>query len=378
MQFLKEIKYRKVNFLLSVIGVMAAVALMVVFITMTRASQNETRRLTRDMGFNLRIVPEETDMNQFWIAGYSERTMPQKYVQKLVDAKAIYYAHLTATLHKRIVWNDIEVMLTGISPDELEVGQKKKSKMIFAIAPEKVYVGYEIANKFKIKTGDKIDILGQSFEVERTLTEAGSDDDIRFYFDLKKLQSLVDMEGRINEIMALNCMCSTKGDDPLAALREQMEQILPDTKVIMNKSIAVSRERQRKMVDSYFELILPVVLLICALWIAGMAMLNAMQRRHEVGILRAIGYSTFKVALLFFQRAALAGVIGACLGFVIGNWFSLSYGPDIFKVTVKSIKADYILLGWSLLLAPLFAIIASFIPVMNTISQQPAQILKED
>ncbi len=47
MLFLKEIKYRKLNFLLGVLGVVAAVAMVVVFITMTKASQNETRRLTR-------------------------------------------------------------------------------------------------------------------------------------------------------------------------------------------------------------------------------------------------------------------------------------------------------------------------------------------
>ena len=77
-----------------------AVAIVVLFFMMTTASQNETRRLTRDMGFNLRIIPEETDMNDFWISGYSDRTMPEDFVAKLVDAKSFYYAHLTATLHK--------------------------------------------------------------------------------------------------------------------------------------------------------------------------------------------------------------------------------------------------------------------------------------
>jgi len=378
MQFLKEIRYRKFNFLLAILGVVAAMALVVVFITMTKASQNETRRLTRDMGFNLRIVPQETDMNQFWISGYSDRTMPESYVNKLVDENSIYYAHLTSTLHKKIIWENIEVILTGISPDELEVGDKKKSKMIFAIEPLKVYVGYELAKSKQLKVGDKISVLGQSFEIERTLAESGSDDDVRLYFDLKTLQRLVKMEGRINEIMALNCLCSTKGDDPLGALRQQLESVLPDTKVIMNKTIAVSRERQRKMMSSYFEVILPVVLIICALWIGGMAMLNTLQRRHEVGILRALGFRTFKVSMLFFQRAVLAGIIGALLGFGIGTWFSMQYGPVVFKVTAQSIKPVYSLLWWGVVAAPLFAVLSSFIPIMHAVSQQPAQILKED
>ncbi|MCK5701390.1 MAG: hypothetical protein KAI29_09565 [Cyclobacteriaceae bacterium] len=376
--FWKEIRYRKFNFLLGLLGVVTAVALVIMFFTMTKASQNETRRLTRDMGFNLRIVPKETDMNTFWISGYSDRTMPESYVNRLVDEKSIYYAHLTATLPKKIIWQDNEVILTGISPDELEPKGSIKSKMIFAIDPSKVYVGYELAKSLELKKGDHVEILRHSFEVERTLAESGSDDDIRLYFDLHRLQELVKMQGRINEIMALNCMCSTEGDNPLEVLRQELENTLPETKVIMNSTIAVSRERQRKMMDNYFEMILPVMFIICALWIGGMAMINVLQRRNEIGLLRAIGFGTLKISMLFFNRAILAGVIGALLGFGLGTWISLEFGAEVFKVTAKSIKPIYKLLWWALLAAPFFAAMSAFIPIMYAISQQPAQILKED
>lgn len=376
--FWKEILYRKINFILGLIGVIAAVTLLVIFFTMTKASQNETRRLTRDMGFNLRIVPKGTDMNTFWISGYSNKTMPESYVNRLVDEKSIYYAHLTSTLHKKIIWNDIEVILSGISPDELEPGGGNKSKMIFAIDPAKVYVGYELAQSLNLENGEVIDVLGKSFVIEQTLSETGSEDDIRIYFDLSTLQQLVKMEGRINEIMALNCMCSTEGDDPLGVLREELESILPEAKVIMNKSIAVSRERQRKMMDSYFEVILPIVMVICALWIGGMATINVLQRRNEIGLMRAIGFGTMEISVLFFNRAVLMGIAGAIVGFGIGTWMSLDYGPEVFKVTAKSIIPIYSLLWWALLLAPLYAILSSFIPIMHAVSQPPAQILKED
>lgn len=376
--FWKEILYRKFNFILGLLGVITAVALVVMFFTMTKASQNETRRLTRDMGFNLRIVPKETDMNTFWISGYSDRTMPESYVDKLVDEKSIYYAHLTATLHKKIIWQDKEVILTGISPDEKEPGGGNKSKMIFAIEPSKVYVGFELARSLNLRQGDNIEVLGKSFEIERTLAESGSDDDVRLYFDLNSLQQLVKMVGRINEIMALNCMCSTEGDDPLGALRNNLEQVLPEAKVIMNKYIAVSRERQRKMMDNYFEVILPIVLVICAFWIGGMTMINVSQRRHEIGILSALGFSTIKISSLFFNRVAFMGVIGALVGFGLGTWISLEYGPEVFKVTSRSIAPIYNLLYWALFAAPLFAVVSAFIPIMYAISRQPAQVLKEE
>jgi putative ABC transport system permease protein len=377
MFFLKEIRYRKFNFLLGVVGMVIAVAIVVLFFMMTTASQNETKRLTRDMGFNLRIIPAETDMNNYWVSGYSDHTMPEDFVDKMVEAKSFYYAHLTATLHKRIQWKNKEVVLTGISPDELETNGSTKSKMIFAVEPEKVYVGYEIANDFNIREGDQLPVLGKEYLVERTLAETGSEDDIRIYFDLKELQGLLKMEGRINEIMALNCLCTADGDDPLEELRIQLGEVLPNTKVIMNKTVAVARERQRKMMDNYFAVLLPIILIGCVLWVGTFSMLNVLQRKTEIGTMRATGFGNWKIARLFFARALLTGLVGAVLGFFLATWLGLEYGSEIFKVTVRSVKPIYALLYKALLLAPLFASLAAFIPIVLAIKQEPAEVLKE-
>ena len=74
----KEIIHRKSNFILSLLAVTCAVTFFVAFFTANEASKRETIRLTRDMGFNLRIIPKETDMNSFWIQGYSDLFMPEK------------------------------------------------------------------------------------------------------------------------------------------------------------------------------------------------------------------------------------------------------------------------------------------------------------
>ncbi len=378
MLFLKEIVYRKFNFLLGAFGVTTAVAIVVIFIVMTKASGNETRRLTRDMGFNLRIIPESTNMNDFWISGHSNNTMPENYVNILVDKKSFYYAHLTATLHKKIEWNSLETILIGISPKELEPSGKQKSKMIFAIPKGKIYVGYELALAEGIKKGDRISVLGTEFLVERTLAETGSGDDISLYFSLKDLQVLLKQEGQISEIMALNCLCSAEGDDPLEVLREQLALALPNAKVIMNKNIALARERQRKMMDNYFAVLLPIFLIVCAVWIAVISMNNVLQRKQEIGILRALGFSILKIARLFITRALAMGLVGAVFGFFIGTQLAMAYGAEVFKVTAKSVKPLYDLLFWSVFLAPLFAALLSSFPVIYAISRESAALLKEE
>jgi len=375
---LKEINHRKFNFILGCIAIVTAVALFVSFFTTSEASKRETIRLTRDMGFNLRVIPKATNMDQFWTTGFSARTMPEEYVFRFANRKDISYAHLTATLHKKITWRDMEVILTGIAA-EIEPSGKEKSAMAFIMKPGTVIIGYEVASSLGLKKGDTINILGKKLTVDKTLSECGSDDDIRIYAQLGDVQEILNMAGKINEIKALNCLCLTDDkQDPLVVLREQLEQLLPEAKVVMNRTIAVARESQRLMLEKYFAFIMPFVVVVCAAWIGTLAMINVRERKQEIGILRAIGYGGGKIAALFVGKALSLGIIGAVLGFGIGTVLSLIYGPEIFKVTAKMVKPIYGLLAWSLIVAPLFAVLSTFIPTMIAITQDPALTLKDE
>jgi len=126
---LKEVMQRKLNFLLSLLAIVIAVALFVSFFTTGEASKNETIRLMRDIGFNLRIIAKETNMEKFWRTGFSEHTMPESHVYELASHGGISYAHLTAILQKKVIWRDREIFLTGIAP-ELSPPGKKKTPMI--------------------------------------------------------------------------------------------------------------------------------------------------------------------------------------------------------------------------------------------------------
>ena len=375
----KEFIHRKLNSMLSLLAIVTAVALFVSFFTTGQASKRETTRLMRDMGFNLRIIPKESDMNKFWATGgVSEHTMPEEYVYRFAYQKGFYYNHLVATLKKRVSWRGREVILTGIAPKEVSPPGKKKKPMIFTIKPGTVHVGFELADSLGIEKGDEVDIFGSSFTVARRLPEMGSDDDIRIYGHLDDVQEILGMQDRINEIQALECVCFTMSPKEFrATLREQLAKVLPDAKVIEIQSIAIARQRQRWMVEKYFSLIMPFVIIVCAVWIGALAMMNVRERRYEIGIMRALGYSSSKIASLFLLKAAITGLIGAAVGFGIGTGLALSYGPEIFKVTAKMIKPLYGLLGWSVIAAPAFAALSSFIPAMVAVTQDPALTLRE-
>jgi ABC-type lipoprotein release transport system permease subunit len=374
----KEIFYRKLNFTLSVLAVFLAVTLFVSFYTTSEASKRETVRLTRDMGFNLRIIPEKTDMDQFWQYGFSSATMPEENLKRFMAHGDFSFAHLSATLHHKIRWQEMDIVLTGIS-DEIEPSGIQKSPMIHIIEPGTLVLGFEIARRLDLNEGDSVTLLGKEFILAKTLTESGNIDDIRVFARLEEIQDMLNMKGRINEIRALNCLCLTSEDqDPLLILRDQLKQVLPEAKIIMDKNIAIIREKQRLMFEKYFAFVIPFLVVACAVWIAMMVLINVKDRKYEIGVLRALGYGGGDIAALFLGKAIFIGLVGAVLGYIAGTAFSLIYGPDIFKVTAAAIKPMYQLLTWSLAAAIGFSVVSALLPTMIAITRDPAQILRGD
>jgi len=114
---LREIQHRKLNFLSAMVAVMVAVALFVGVLTVSDASRRETKRLMRDLGFNLLIVAQNTDMAGFWSRGYAREEMPEEYVTRLDNISAMTIRHLVARLQQEIEWHGRNVLLTGVIPE---------------------------------------------------------------------------------------------------------------------------------------------------------------------------------------------------------------------------------------------------------------------
>ena len=170
---------------------------------------------------------------------------------------------------------------------------------MYEIESGKIHVGYEISRKFNLARGQKITILGYDFLIERCLPESGSVDDVRVQMLRSDAQKALDLQGRINEIRAIDCLCLEQSEDAIGMLRSELERILPTAKVTQVKAVAKARNDQRKMANKYFVFIIPVVVIGCLVWLGMMTVINVRDRRAEIGLMRALGYGSRQISLLF-------------------------------------------------------------------------------
>ncbi|MEZ6103529.1 MAG: FtsX-like permease family protein [Pirellulaceae bacterium] len=372
---LREATYRWISFLLGTLAVAAGVAMCVALTITQEANQRETRRVTRDMGFNLRIVARDTDISQFLLREYSEHTLPEAALDTLANLKDVSYNHLVGVLQRPIQVADATAILMGITGERSPPGSEK-SPMVTAVEAGKVELGHQIANQLGAKKGDSITVAGTSFQVARVAPAMGTSDDVRIVANLSDAQAILQMPGQINEIKAIDCLCIAQTENPQALLQAAIEKALPDAQVIMLGAIAEARARQRQTSEKYAVFVTTAMLAVVAIWLAALAIVNVRQRTSEMGILRALGYGSSSIGTLVLGRAALLGLLAGIIGYLAGTWLATHYGPAIFPVTAKGIKPMTSLLWWSLLYAPLFSIVASLIPAALAISQDPAHSLR--
>ena len=456
---LAEIRYRKLNFVLSLFAVTIAVTLFVAGPmlvegyqreTQTQVAQwdkqvgeledrvdqlktamksvedetaeelaqleDETRRLMIGMGFNLMIVHKDTNMSDFWAADFAADDMPQEYVDRLAgDRRLTLVTHLVATLQQRITWQDRKVLLVGYLPESTQSHMRKKSPMGYYIAPGAVLLGYELGNGRK--AGEVINVLGKDFQIARVLPEQGSKEDITIAVHLKDAQEILGKPDRVNQIMALGCHCA---ESDLPNIREQLAEILPDARITEFRSIAVARAEQRDLVALKQQLILsemqanlkerekilaerkdilagmaasrariqrametlagvitPLVVLAAAVWVGLLALANVHERRTEIGLLRALGKGSGMIASLFLGKAALLGMLGAAVGFMLGTWLTGLLGVKALDVASGYFGIRYDVLLYALLGAPLLSAVASYLPTLSALVQDPAVVLRE-
>lgn len=372
---LRELLHRPLGAVLTVLAVAAAVALVNAFVLLARAGERETRRIQRDIGLNVLVLPAAADIDRYWVQGYSEHTLPEEYLGRVSDQEVAN--RLIPLLRRRVAWRGFEVMLTGIAPEVFQGGRAMAPVFGMRIDPGELVLGGAVAEALELGRGAAVELLGERFTVARVLAPAGTEEDVRVYADLAVVQRLLDLPGRIGEIQALECHCEEDVADPLALLRARLEPLLPGTRVIRRADAADARLRQRRQSERFLALLTPVAVLFCGLSIGALALINVRERRREIGVLRALGHGSGTVAALVLGRAALLGFLGALLGGAAGAGAAHALGPSIFRLAPGAVAADWRLAALGLAAAPLLAAVASLIPTALAVREDPVAALRE-
>jgi len=361
------------------------------------ALEDDYRKITKGLGFNVLILPHDQNLSELFANDFASKYMPEEYVERLAKSRIATIQHLLPSLQEKLKWPETErtIILVGARGEVPILLADAKKPILEAVPPGSIVLGWELHRSLKLKTGEKVKLLGREFVVGKLHPERGTKDDITVWINLKEAQTLLGRPGQINGILALECVCAA---DSLDKVRAEIGRVLPETQVIEFQSQTLARAEARQRAasearnaialekqnrarlrqerEAFAAVLIPLAALGAALWVTFLSFGNVRERRSEIGILRALGVGSRQILIIFLGRAMLMGLGGAILGcaagLLLGPAWQAGIGANPAALWLEAKLGGAVLVG-----APVIAALAGWLPAYAAAQQDPARVLSD-
>jgi putative ABC transport system permease protein len=159
----------------------------------------------------------------------------------------------------------------------------------------------------------------------------------------------------------------------ISSISYQIEQVLPGTDVHAIRRVADSEGKILAHVSSLLWIVTLAALIAAALAIAATSAAAVLERRAEIGVMKAIGATNTSVTALFLAEHLTLALIGGALGFALGTGLARALGESVFGTATAP---RLVLLPIIVALAALVALVGGLIPLRRAARFDPAPILR--
>ena len=258
---------------------------------------------------------------------------------------------------------------------------------------EDVLLGDHLAARLKRTPGQEIEIAGRPRRIAGILSTGGPEDD-QMVAPLPLAQQILGRPGAVRRIFV---SAVTKPEDAFArrdpksmspemydrwycspyaqSIAFQLQEAIPHShaeqirQVAQNEGIVLSR------IQGLMLLITLAALLASALAVSASMATAVIERRSEVGLMKALGAGNLAVAVLFFAEAGLLALLAGAAGFAGGALLAREIGHSIFdsRITIQPVLLPVILT-----IAVLVTFAGSAAAIRRAVKSDPVYALRGD
>ena len=167
------------------------------------------------------------------------------------------------------------------------------------------------------------------------IIEAGGEEDNQIIADIGVVQQLVGLGESSPNIMLVRMSIPGTPSEIERAIT-QISAALPDLDIRPIPQIAQAEGQLLPRIQGLIYAMVALILVLTALCVfASMAAL-AMERRRDVGLMKAIGGKMSRIVAIFLTEAGALGLAGALIGYVVGIFLSRWIGWQAFGVAINA------------------------------------------
>ena len=267
-----------------------------------------------------------------------------------------------------------------------------------ANAERGVIVGNALAKQWQSRVGDVLRVMYQNRAYELSIVgiaSTGGFEENQIFVDLATAQNIFDLPGRVEKVQI---SALVKPDDALAlrakrdpkslppedfvtwycspyidAITFQVEEVLQGSEAKPIRQVAEAEGAFLSKIGLTLALVTIVALAVSALGVMATMTATVMERRGEVGLMKALGGEDLQIALQFFIEATACGILGGLLGYGAGLALAAVVGQSVFADTITF---NPVILPMTLALAIGVAVLGSLAPVRQAMRVNPVVTLR--
>ena len=281
------------------------------------------------------------------------------------------------------------IALVGVDLDRYDRIVNLRRKVVAGTArlgPGEAVIGLELAQDLGVRVGDRLSIV----------TGSGSNDDDSGITDSARVTALVDLGAR--ELNRRTVIVPLRAAQSLVGLPGGATNIDLALRDVWTAPAVAAQLAQRwpYKVESWHDtnaslvsalnaqsistgLIRAVVMVVVVLGMASVLVVTVVQKRREIGILRAMGATQGQVLRIFLLQGAIFGALGSALGVLlavalIAAFTSFVRGSDglpLFAITLAPALALRIAA-----VATVCGVLAAVVPARRAAQLDPAQAIR--
>ncbi len=383
---LRELQYRWKSGFVFVLVVASVTGALAYFSVNDTSFQKEIGRNVRDLGSNVVILPAKVDQYSYHLeGGYSDITMAENLVSQLIEHLASLN-HLIPMLERRAMCStgDRQSLgrVVGLSAS-IAMPDRPKAPMQRSIPSGELQLGSALARELGVDRDAKakVTIAGEVFKVQRVNRDSGTWQDSAAFIDLQSAQKIFELPEQISRIEAIECtseQCEASGLQSAVILNNEIEKITDEASFLRKEEMAQARLSVRSVSRDNFLMLQNVLWVFLGFTVLGLALLNSLSRKSEIGILQAVGYGRYRIAALFLVRSLLLSGVGAATGVTVGMLVSIEQANSLFVMTGQKSSLDWTVAMTIGAVAFLLAVLGGCVPAMWAAGENPADLIGRD
>jgi len=273
------------------------------------------------------------------------------------------------------------VAVSGVDLDRYDRVVRLREKVVAGVArlePGEGIIGIELASDLGLRPGDRFTVLTSNVS-ETVRVTALVDLGVRelnrrtVIVPLRLAQSLLGLPGGATSLdLALTDVWSAK------TMAQQMRRDFP-------YKVESWQETNAQLVSALNAqsvstgLIRAIVLVVVVLGIASVLVVSVVQKRREIGILRAMGATRGQMVRVFLVQGGIVGAVGSVLGlalallmiFLFTKFVRGADGQALFVITLPLSLALQVAM-----VASICGVLAAIAPARRAASMDPAQAIR--